>query len=73
MQQPRDITMKTSPARLYDHPDGARIYFEPFTPSLICSDAEGAATVPIEPLAMIALGYELISLGEQMRALPVTK
>ena len=59
--------MNTPPVKLYDHPDGARIYFEPFTPALHCCDELGAASVPIGPLGLIALGHELIALGEQMK------
>jgi hypothetical protein len=58
--------MTTPTVRLYDHPDGARIYFEPFTPALHCCDELGAASLPIGPLGLIALGNELIALGEQM-------
>lgn len=57
----------TTPVKLYDHPDGARIYFEPFTPALHCCDELGAASVSIGPLGLISLGRELIALGEQMR------
>jgi hypothetical protein len=55
------------PVKLYDHPDGAQIYFEPFTPALHCCDELGAASVAIGPLGLIALGHRLIGLGDQMR------
>ena len=55
------------PAMLYEHPDGMGIYFEPFTPGLYCLDADDAVTINIGPLGMIALGHELIVLGESLR------